>query len=156
MDLCSLRLPVSSVLSSLFVALHYLLSDDKNLNKWWFYRIRQDAPKCIATTVCFWRTRVCPANSVSFGPVGLRRSIYNNYPNFVKISRTVAKYSDLTFFKMEAVRHLGFSKNSKCYWPMELRRSRCSTCQISWRSSEPLPKCDDFLDFKIVAAIFDF
>jgi len=31
-DVCSLRLPVSSVLLSLFVALHYSLSDDTNLN----------------------------------------------------------------------------------------------------------------------------
>jgi len=31
--MCSLQLPVSSVLSALFVALHYSLSDDTNLNK---------------------------------------------------------------------------------------------------------------------------
>jgi len=31
-DVCSLQLPVSSVLLSLFVALHYSLSDDTNLN----------------------------------------------------------------------------------------------------------------------------
>jgi len=31
-------------------------------------------------------------------------------PNFIKIGHTVQRYSDLTVFKMAAVRHLGFAK----------------------------------------------
>jgi len=40
---------------------------------------------------------------------GLRCNIV---PNFIKIDRTAAEILHLTFFKMAAVRHLGFVKNS--------------------------------------------
>jgi len=41
-----------------------------------FNRIRQDGPMCTRRPqLVLWRTRVSPANSISFGPAGLRGSL---------------------------------------------------------------------------------
>jgi len=42
---------------------------------------------------------VCPANSISFGPVGLRESVYISMMNFVNFGRTVAEIWRLSYFK---------------------------------------------------------
>jgi len=43
-------------------------------------------------------------------PIRLRGLICIIIPNFIKIGQTAAEIPHLTFFKMAAVRHLGFSK----------------------------------------------
>ena len=54
-----------------------------------FYR--REAPVFTQNMSFFGRIQVCPANSKSFGPVGLRGSMCVTVPDFVKIGQTVAE-----------------------------------------------------------------
>jgi len=83
-----------------------------------FARRGQCAP---ATNIMvLWRTRVCPANSISFDPVGLRGSLCIVMLNLVKICRTAAY---IWWFSFSSVRHVGFF-NRNFYSPHDTVKER--------------------------------
>ena len=72
-----------------------------------FARRRQCA--LVTNTWFFGRTRVRPANSILFGPVGLRGPMYDR-AKFREDRSNRSRYSDFSiFFKMAAVRHVAFA-----------------------------------------------
>ena len=72
-------------------------------------------------------------------------------PNFVQIGQGVAEISRFLFFKMAAVRHLGFLKvrNFNCTHPSGGQNA--SPCQILCRWVKPLQRYGRFRFFKMAA-----
>ena len=73
-------------------------------------------------------------------------------PNFVQVGQAVPEiWPFIEFFKMAAVRHLGFSTvgNSNCPCPSEVQNA--SSYQIVCRSIKVLQKYDRFRFFKMAA-----
>jgi len=73
-------------------------------------------------------------------------------PNFVQVGQAVpVVWPFIEFFKMAAVRHLGFSKdgNLNCRYPSEGQNA--SSCQILCRSVEPLRRYGRLQFFKMAA-----
>jgi len=92
-------------------------------------KFRQNRPNCFRDIVIFRFSRWLPSI---------------NIPNFIKIGRTAADISHLTFFKMAAVRHLGFKKIifsetcniyiSRLCYDVSVRLSvRLSVTEMHWR-----------------------
>ena len=59
--------------------------------------------------------------------------------------------ADFPFFKMAAVRHLGFSKVENFNRRSDSEDKCASSCQISWRSVEPLRRYGQYSIFKMAA-----